>query len=373
TGAGNEAVMGYRTSDNDGDVVDAVWQADLDTAVASTPSAAYVGGQALLLASGEAGQVLRPATVALPRDLEIENLAASGLTFTCDTADTSGHFSAAVANPIKAGCLIKLSGVSGILTLGAITGDGTAANAVPVSGAALALGAYAVEWIRGLAVTEAGTLALLATASAYQVAVDQGFGSVTAINGITATDAVGTGAIYYALTPDGGASWQVWTGSAWRVIASSLAADHGGAAGDWYSRDGADAWTAATDAAAALRAACAASATNRMTATVLNACETFPAVTDKVACAVILWTDDTATLPTLTKLTLDLTGPAEWVDFASVDIVTRTWGNDGADYLTMIGDEVALPEGTRRVALGLARPEAGDLPSGQIDLTRLGS
>ncbi|MGE4297517.1 MAG: hypothetical protein AB7E47_05755 [Desulfovibrionaceae bacterium] len=374
TGAGNEAVMGYRTSDNDGDVVDAVWQADLDTAVASTPSAAYVGGHQLLFASGGSGQVLRPATVALPRDLAIESLAASGLTFTCDTADTSGHFSAAVANPIKAGCQIQLSGVSGILTLGAITGDGTAADAVPVSGAALAAATYDVEWIRGLEVTAAGLLRLLAASSAWQAAIDQGFADVTAINGITVTDAVGTGAIYYALTPDGGASWQMWTGSAWRTIASSLAADHGGADGDWYSRDGADAWTAATDAYAALRAACAASATNRMASAVLNGCAAWPAITGAVACATILWTDDTATLPTVTQIALDLTGPSEFVDFEAVAIVTRTWGLDGSDpYITLIGEEVELAADTRRVALGLARAEAGGLPSGQIDLTRLGS
>ncbi|MGE4296932.1 MAG: hypothetical protein AB7E47_02790 [Desulfovibrionaceae bacterium] len=346
---------------------------EIAPALASVPGKVFVGGHELLLASGVAGQVLRPATEVLPRDVLIENLAAAGLTYTCDTADTSGHFSAGVATPIKGGCQIKLTGVSGTITLGAITGDGTAANAVPVSGAALALGTYAVEWIRGLEVTEAGALKLLACASAYQAAIDQGFVGVTAINGITVTDTPAGEVAAYAITVDGGASWQMWDGAAWRVIASSLASDHGGADDDWYSRNGADAWTTADDAYAALRAAVAAGAANQMASAVLNARDTFPAVTGDVVLAIVLWTDNTATLPTLTKIALDLTGPAEWVGFAAVDIVTRTWGNDGADYLTLIGDEVALPEGTRRVALGLARPQAGALPSGQIDLTRLGS
>mgnify|MGYP001486567298 CR=1 FL=1 len=66
--------------------------------------------------------------------------------FTCDTANTSGHFDAAAGARIKAGCRMVIGGTS--FTIKSITGDGTAANSVVFSGA-LATGAHAVSGIYG--------------------------------------------------------------------------------------------------------------------------------------------------------------------------------------------------------------------------------
>ncbi|HBD05536.1 TPA: hypothetical protein DCZ32_03700 [Candidatus Uhrbacteria bacterium] len=51
--------------------------------------------------------------------------------------------------------------------------------------------------------------------------------------------------VFYAVSFDGRDSFKVFTGGAWRVIASNKASDHGGTEGVWYSRDNADTWTEA--------------------------------------------------------------------------------------------------------------------------------
>lgn len=51
------------------------------------------------------------------------------------------------------------------------------------------------------------------------------------------------GSSLYTFSFNSGSSYYIWTGSVWRVIASSLAADHGNGDGDWYYRDSANGWT----------------------------------------------------------------------------------------------------------------------------------
>lgn len=69
-------------------------------------------------------------------------------TFTCDTANTSGHFDAAVSARVKAGCRVVIAGVS--YPIASISGDGTAANAVTFTGT-LTTGAKTVGGIYGCA------------------------------------------------------------------------------------------------------------------------------------------------------------------------------------------------------------------------------
>lgn len=68
-------------------------------------------------------------------------------TLTIDTANTSGHFDVAKLAPTVAGCHVATSG--GTVYITAITGDGTAANSVTISGT-LAVGTYTVTAIRNI-------------------------------------------------------------------------------------------------------------------------------------------------------------------------------------------------------------------------------
>ncbi len=67
-------------------------------------------------------------------------------TFTCDTANTSGHFNTAATARVKAGCRMVINGVS--YPILSITGDGTAANSVVFAGT-LTTGAKTLTAIHG--------------------------------------------------------------------------------------------------------------------------------------------------------------------------------------------------------------------------------
>lgn len=75
-------------------------------------------------------------------------------------------------------------------------------------------------------------------------AAQQNVSAWTDITSADVTENLNSQTITYAVSFDGRASFKMYEG-AWRVIASSSAADHGGTDGAWYYRNDANAWTAA--------------------------------------------------------------------------------------------------------------------------------
>jgi hypothetical protein len=96
-------------------------------------------------------------------------------TFTVDTANTSGHFDAAVGARIKAGCRMVIGGVS--YPIASISGDGTAANSVVFSGT-LAAGTYAVQAIHGTQVSGGKASLAVAMVDRTTTIVDRTLGTV---------------------------------------------------------------------------------------------------------------------------------------------------------------------------------------------------
>lgn len=95
--------------------------------------------------------------------------------------------------------------------------------------------------------------------------------SSTPLHTVSATEDADGGTVSYSISFDGRQSFKV--GGTWRTIASSLAADHAGTAGNWYYRNDADTWTAApanTPAQAISLAVENGPTNNRMTATQLG-------------------------------------------------------------------------------------------------------
>ncbi|HRH31705.1 MAG TPA: carboxypeptidase-like regulatory domain-containing protein [bacterium] len=95
----------------------------------------------------------------------------------------------------------------------------------------------------------------------------------TDLTDTTVTETLDSGFIYYSLAFGTGSTYSVFTGGAWRDIASSSNAIHGGTDGVWYYRDNASSWTAASsnNAQTALSQAAAAGANNQMSGTAVNA------------------------------------------------------------------------------------------------------
>jgi hypothetical protein len=88
----------------------------------------------------------------------------------------------------------------------------------------------------------------------------------TAIVDAAVTEDVTNGSAYYSVSFDDSATFAVWTGSAWRNIASNSDDVHGGTDGTWYYRDNADTWATAevSDANRAISQAVAAGSNNQM-------------------------------------------------------------------------------------------------------------
>ncbi|MDP3970129.1 MAG: carboxypeptidase regulatory-like domain-containing protein [bacterium] len=93
--------------------------------------------------------------------------------------------------------------------------------------------------------------------------------SEAAIGSAVVDETLNNQSLFYTLSFDDRASFKVW--GSWRTIASSSVADHGGVDGNWYWRDNANAWSAASPNTpeAALSAAIAAGTNNQMDGTTL--------------------------------------------------------------------------------------------------------
>ena len=98
----------------------------------------------------------------------------------------------------------------------------------------------------------------------------------TALNSVAVTETKNSQTIFYALSFDAGRTYSIWTGGAWRKIASNLNSNTGVADGLWYYQNGAtDLWApaAVNNANSAISSAITGSggAANSMTGTTLNA------------------------------------------------------------------------------------------------------
>lgn len=131
----------------------------------------------------------------------------------------------------------------------------------------IGIGAFAIEEVR-YGVTQDNY---------YTVITDTGSvvdsSAWTDLTDTTVTETLDSGFIYYSLSFGAGSTYSVFTGGAWRDIASSSNAVHGGTDGTWYYRNNASVWTAASsnNAQTALSQAVAAGSNNQMTGTAVNA------------------------------------------------------------------------------------------------------
>jgi len=137
----------------------------------------------------------------------------------------------------------------------------------------------------------------------------------TDINSASVAETLSGAGAWYCLSFDARASFKVWTGASWRAMASSLAADHGGADGTWYWRDNADLWTAAyqDNAAAAISQAVDAGTSNQMDSAALaavtdadwEAAGAWSAETDTLDLGVTLYTTDQAACPLVDQVAVN--------------------------------------------------------------------
>lgn len=139
----------------------------------------------------------------------------------------------------------------------------------------------------------------------------------TSIDAATVTETLNGQHAYYSVSFDGGDSYKVW--GSWRAIASNKNSDHGGTEGNWYYRDNASVWTAASpnNKSAAISAAVAAGANNQMDSTEMSALVNtdwaasggFDAgVTATLDLAATLYTDDPFDTPTVGKVAFTFDG-----------------------------------------------------------------
>lgn len=169
-----------------------------------------------------------------------EDLKGAVAAFTVDTADASGHFDAARPARVLAGCRMRIGGVD--YPIASIGGDGTAPDAVAFSGTLVA-GTYALQGIHGTQV--GGGKASLAGTAAHPAGLYYPLllpaleaADWTALKALAATQALNGQEIDYAVSFDGGATFSVWTGAAWKGIVRDNA-------GTWQYWDGA-AWQEAS-------------------------------------------------------------------------------------------------------------------------------
>lgn len=97
----------------------------------------------------------------------------------------------------------------------------------------------------------------------------------SAIDSAVASDSSGNGSIWYSVSFDNRNEFKIWTGSAWRIIASNNNSTHGLTNGKWAFRDNGDGWvlaeTSGTDTANSAISQAMAQSNNRMTGASLEA------------------------------------------------------------------------------------------------------
>lgn len=228
--------------------------------------------------------------------------------------------------------------------------------------------------------------ALVSPVSQYYTAVTDaaalGMAHVTDINSAAVMQTVGgtNDHAWYSISLDGGATYRVWTGSAWRDIASSLASVHGGADGTWHYRSNADVWTAAyaSNAAAAISQAVAAGSNNQMTASVMAgiADADWPSVASvsEINLAVTLYTSSAANIPKVAavEFNCDYAAGARG-EFVPAPVASGSWTDDaGTTVLTQVSAEIEIQ--ARRVAMGVdGLPSGAKFEDGQINLWKQGA
>ena len=146
------------------------------------------------------------------------------------------------------------------------------------------------------------------------------------------TAAANSQAVFLAVSFTGRDSWKVWTGTAWRMIASKLNADHGGLAGNWYWQDGSSVWHAATvnDMLACLSEATAVAA-NQMTPSALDDIDAhwndaggFTADVDTIDLSATFSGNGSATPPTVTGVSFNLPHWQQITTGLTITILTAT-------------------------------------------------
>lgn len=180
--------------------------------------------------------------------------------------------------------------------------------------------------------------------------------AVGSIDAVTVNETLNSQNIYYTVSFDDGDSYKVW--GSWRTIASNKNSDHGGVEGNWYYRDNANTWAAATpnDKNAAISAAVAEGANNQMDSTTLAGLSSADwavsggfqsGTTSNLNLAATLYTDDAHTSPSLESVDFTFTASTstsssdEPISVSNQDIDTQTCSATPTTTVLLSGSNIA--------------------------------